>query len=362
LSELKRTVLGNEKGVAIIWIGVSLFLIIGVAAIAIDLSFLYTNKNFLHVAADSSSLAAASQIASTTDCMGGVSTDPNYGARKAAQDYGTYNKGGSGAGGKVVLDLNAGNANPDGDVLLGNYSTAAGFVPCPGGNPINAVRVNAAITDAPSFFGGIFGTPISNVGAFATATSGVKGSIPVCVPSCALSPPSGPSACDFSSPTNTLPLPMNKKDKNAAWTGFFDNASASIINNYINNPFEISCVALGVEDINVTQGAIGSAMKNLKNNFDANATNPGTGLEWCVTLPVCDMGCTPPFNGGQLLNDSVTFCMTAVIKEGENKGSSPPPCGLDGNGDETPPGQGCIVGYFECGVGLPGGKCSKLVE
>jgi Flp pilus assembly protein TadG len=338
-------VLRNERGIAIFWVGVSLFLILAFAAIAIDLSFLYTDKNFLHVSADSASLAAVTQLASTSECQ----TSPgslNDGARLTAQEYAGFHTGGGGensVNGSVYLDLNRGNEEY-GDVVLGNYTRDDGFTACvdnSGTPPINAVKVIAKRDDAPSFFGGIFGNRISNVGAYATAVAGVKADLPICVPSCIATN----SDCE-----DILMQP--ETGENAAWTGFLGGKSTPELRALIANPESIPCVgtAEGIT-VSLDNGAKTPVMGDILDAFNAYLAENG-GTEWCITIPTCEGTCdAPPYacstvgNYGSADADlvgSTSFCVTEVIATG--------------------PATHGVRGHFESSPGTPVGSCSYLAE
>jgi hypothetical protein len=176
--------LKTERGVILILVAVILFMILGFAALVIDLSYIYTTKNQLQVAADSAALAGAGNIVDVNDCVtsGGTLNDA---ARIAARTFASYHKaGGQNASDIVTPQLNQSNS-ASGDIVLGNFQQATGiFKPCTSDNPpdrINSIQVttrrtkNAATTttagnNPPSvFFSKVLGTQISNVTATAVA-------------------------------------------------------------------------------------------------------------------------------------------------------------------------------------------------
>jgi hypothetical protein len=315
-------VVRNERGIAIIWVAVSMVLILAFAAIAIDLSFLYTDKNYLHVSADSAVLAAANKISDPNDCAAS-SGSSNYPVRETAMEYAGFHSGGSGTGGAVTLNANDSN-DPAGDIVLGHYTrdgdpSTDDLTPCQdaGGTPVNAVRVRARRDDAPSFFGGIFGAPIGKVGAYATAVAEPRANLPICVPSCIATN----SAC--------AGITMQPETgENAAWTGFFGGTSEQDILSLVQNPQTIPCTnpAGGGAQINMGNGLMTPVLQAIKNAYNANQV----GGQWCVNLPTCNSACDTPPNectttgnygtGSETIDGSAVFCITNVIKNGPNKG------------------------------------------
>ena len=77
--------LGNQKGVTIVLVAISLVALIGFAAIAVDLAYLYIVKGELQNAADSGALAGAQVLYINNG------TQVNPGANQAAADFVTAN-------------------------------------------------------------------------------------------------------------------------------------------------------------------------------------------------------------------------------------------------------------------------------
>lgn len=175
----------SQEGAVLVLVAVSMIVILGLAALVIDLGYLYLTKNQLHVAADGAALAGAAQIVDTSDC-GGTVGFLNYPARTEALTFAAFHNAGSQSGQTpVTLALNTSN-DADGDIVLGNFTRSRDpqFLPCPtsDGSSVNAVRVRARRTDEFStdatktggnppavFFGAIFPFQIQNVTAEAIA-------------------------------------------------------------------------------------------------------------------------------------------------------------------------------------------------
>jgi Flp pilus assembly protein TadG len=179
----------NNRGQVLVFVAISLIVLLGFAALAIDFGYFYHTKNQLQGAADAAALAGASLLSCVADAGGGLSIEAN--ARQEAWMYACKNKA---AGSNVYLvtggatdcntppsaaNLNGANVdNNDMDIVVGNWSGSA-FQAATGstGLRINAIRVKArrsgAIPIMPkvgTFFGKIFGIDGVSVAAQATAS------------------------------------------------------------------------------------------------------------------------------------------------------------------------------------------------
>jgi hypothetical protein len=325
----------TQRGFVLIWVGLGMLLFLGLAALVIDAGYLYLTKKQLSVAADSGVLAGATQIVSPTDC---TSTSPsptsNYNARVQAQVFAKSNKAGGGSGTgetKVDLALNTGN-DPNGDIVLGNFtrrptSTSVCdpndpadpcFIPCQqaGGTPINAMRVHARRTGesgdgiatnnrVSTFFAGVLDSDFktSGVGARATAEKIVRTSYPVAIPSCVIPPAYCPAGATCSGLSDTVDLKFNNSTaQNACWTAFDSVAGASKISGYIENPKTIPCIGsvLPTTPISLTNGTNTSDLHDLRAACEAHNC---TVTPWIVNLPVLNKlpnECAPPEGTGTL--------------------------------------------------------------
>lgn len=178
----------NNRGQILVLVALSLVVLIGFAALAIDIGYFYHTKNQLQGAADAAALAGASLLSCASD-TGSLSIETN--ARQEAWRYACKN---TAAGLNVYLvtggatdcstppsaaNLNGANVdNNDMDIVVGNWSGSA-FQAATGltGLRINAIRVKARRSDAipimpkvGTFFGKIFGINSVSVAAQATAS------------------------------------------------------------------------------------------------------------------------------------------------------------------------------------------------
>jgi Flp pilus assembly protein TadG len=210
--------LTNKKGVALILVALAIFLLIALAALAIDIAYMYVVKNELQVAADAAALAGAAKLTGVIDSGGTVS--PELNARKEAWKFACKNKA---AGSPVYLEtnnstdcnsppssaLNESN-NPNRDIIVGNWDqNTRTFTPATGNTnlAINAIKIVPRRSDAGSgygmgpvgiFFGRVLGLipgsqawPVMSVRAEAVAAIGLlpTSGISICLATCNLSPP-----------------------------------------------------------------------------------------------------------------------------------------------------------------------------
>lgn len=105
----------NNNGVAIVYLALMLTVLIGIAALVIDLGFMFVAKNQLQNAADAGALAGAG-VLKVEDYSGTI-----YSARVEAQSYAAKNKA---AGETLTLDLNTQN-KINGDIVDGYWGSVA---------------------------------------------------------------------------------------------------------------------------------------------------------------------------------------------------------------------------------------------
>ncbi len=134
-----KSLLRNEEGNVVIWVAGSMTMIMGFAALAVDLGHLYALDNQLQNAADAAALAAVSQL-----------NDPNE-ARSVAAAITAQN----------LPPEEHGTALASSDVELGQWNPNT-RVFAAGVNPPDAVRVTVRRTSdsgnaAPTFFGKVLG-------------------------------------------------------------------------------------------------------------------------------------------------------------------------------------------------------------
>ncbi len=171
---------GNERGTVVIFILLSIFLLLVFGGFAIDLAFVSTAKGELQRSMDAAALAGAGQL--------GLNDTVFPAARQEAWRFADLNPSRVGA---IGLDLNTGNADPDGDIVLGVWDGAA-FTPSLDGSAVNAVRCQYA-ADVPVSFLRILGFTTLPVSARAIAI----GNPPDSLPPGACMFPMGVTACQF---------------------------------------------------------------------------------------------------------------------------------------------------------------------
>ncbi len=153
---------GRRKGIALLWVALTVLLFIGFVGLALDTGFVYYTAEQLQGVADGSSLAGARFVKTNIDA-----------ARDAAVSLALLNK----AGGEAMqLDRNSGNA-ADGDVVVGRFDRNTQLF-SPTTDKPNAVRVigrrtSGSLTGSlPLIFARSFGVNNSNVSRDAVASMG----------------------------------------------------------------------------------------------------------------------------------------------------------------------------------------------
>ena len=100
LKVLKTPRLCDQRGVTIILVALLMFVFLGIAALAIDLSHLYVVSNELQNAADAGALAGARFL------YNDYGTEVNVGANQIAYDAATANKALAETGGAIAVEVN----------------------------------------------------------------------------------------------------------------------------------------------------------------------------------------------------------------------------------------------------------------
>jgi len=179
-----KTFLRREDGAIAVWFAISIPILIGFAALAIDMSFGFTMRNKAQITASSAALAGAAML-----------PDPAA-ARAEALNFAALNMPGNG----LVLDQNdihVGNWEPDSRTFTDNLE------------PYNAVQVTTRLADANGnpinlFFASFFGHGTANVNTPAIAVNGGGEPQDACL--IALEP-SEPAALDING-NNTITSPQ----------------------------------------------------------------------------------------------------------------------------------------------------------
>jgi Flp pilus assembly protein TadG len=193
----------DSRGAVYIWVAGGMFVFIGMAALAVDMSFAYVLRNNLQTAADSAALAAVSQLPDET--AGRVEAKVYAANNMSTEIHGAILK--------------------DEDLKFGNWDSATRTI-TPGVNPVNAAnvtlrRAEANANAAPAFFGQIFGSRGMDIVVSATATPG--GPTP-CLLSLDPDEPDAGKVNNGSVITENCSLHVNSSD-----TGALDVASGGVV-------------------------------------------------------------------------------------------------------------------------------------
>lgn len=138
--------LGNERGVILAVVGLSLLAFVSFFSLVVDLGYIFVTKNELQNVADSAALAAVIELPNGTEA-----------ARAKAVSFGEAHRV---AGSPITVE-------PD-HIVFGHYDIQNRTFNT-NGSPINALEVEARRTDTASsgplalFFAGVFGKDTSNV-------------------------------------------------------------------------------------------------------------------------------------------------------------------------------------------------------
>jgi hypothetical protein len=294
----------NQRGVTIIMVALMLFVLVGVAALAVDLSLFYVAKNELQNAADAGALAGARVLYNEDG------TAVNTGANQVAYDSATSNKSW-----KVPVDINW----PGNDIQRGHWSfglgdLARGFYPNEAVTAppvlwdvsteeldadtdfINAVRVVARRQATPivAFFSRIFGYENYQLSADAVAYIGFAGTlnpeevdqpIAICKESILLN---GVYSCNIGRMINSGG--NVESHETGGWTDFNqDNpcgggTNAVAVRELVCESGNTTSLVLG-KDMATSGGEIQSAFKDL---YDCWVEKTGKIELWKLTLPVID--------------------------------------------------------------------------
>ena len=371
--------LGNNRGsVLLFMLGTLLFLLV-FGGFAIDLAFFSTVRGELKRSMDAAALAGAGKI--------GLNDSTFPAVRQEAWRFADLNPARVGA---ISLALNTGNADPNGDIVLGIWDGAS-FTPSLDGSEVNAVRCQYATTVPTSFLGilGFNSLPVS------------ARSIAVANPPSTLSPgacmfPLGVTSCQFQnagaytslgcgSPmtfaTSSGKPPDTQAGTNtAAWTNPNglgtpdDETLIAAITAAAEGGECTSTLRAGVDEVGANNGVVQTALDVLEGYFitkynesvasgspmavhDADENSTYTGYGWEVYVAVIGTDCPPKaINQNVPIETFSRFVMTQVINHGEcavNNSADwnswplcPPPMNPEG-----PKKKGSlrgIFGFYEC--------------
>lgn len=325
--------LGDNRGIAIVYLALMLVVLLGIAALAIDIGFKYVAWTQLQNAADSASLAGVSRLPKFPATTDKTAFSNLSAARREAWRFAAKN---TAANKRVFLIQSSSHDSPpnnlndnndqSGDIVVGHWSRTGGFTPADGSSAINAVKVlsrriktdaisNVSIGDnpLPTFFGKIFkiNEMAAQADAIAAAPPGVTNYILMCstygstnkglecTSSCTY-----PNICSLSPARILEKVASDPYVDSYAWTSL---AKQNTSNNYLNDmacgrifPNEDVCSV----PIYTTQGqtstfkAMESAMYDP--HFDAASKvfdASGNVIAWWIIIPLsnrCPPDTQPP--------------------------------------------------------------------
>jgi Flp pilus assembly protein TadG len=294
----------RESGSVMIFVTISLFALVGIAAWSTETGRAWQTKNQLQAAADSAALAGVGSLLSAD-----FTAIDEGAARTAAMTYGAEH---SALGANLTLAA--------ADVEVGSWDMASQtFTPLPGNTDPNVMRSVRVVTRRDDILNGpistilgrVLGVDSIAVNTDAVAEWGFAGSggpgivdLPIAIDCCAVAGPScTANYCETVSNTIPNPCPLangemtscleffSTPEQNACWTVFRnDSPSVSV-------PGMTDIVAngnpdnIGNEPIYLDNGTKTPVVQDIKDKFDAEGSDTnGDGIvdSWVVSLPVVE--------------------------------------------------------------------------
>lgn len=325
MNKVSRNFSGDESGAVAVYVAIALVVLLGFAALALDIAHMVSVKRELQKAAEAGALSGARALW-PQDLANAASRDPDC-------TYGEYMARTTATNNRVEnVNLTSGEVA----VQVGRWDYATKqFTPDLSVNA-NGVRVTTSRANVQMFFAQVLGSGPRNMSASAVAIMDFaaavgKGTIPIAVNQ------------DYAkTPHITVFIGFNPDaEDNGGWFAKDpDGASAKTFKDYINND---SCPPLHIGDnIDLENGCDTTVLQLLKNEL-ANHPNG-----WIVFLPVVD---TPKFNHEDKIDDFVPIKITEIKDSGDPKYV-----------------KGDVLTLGEAASGLPGGGKSgalappKLVQ
>ena len=308
---LMPSILRNQRGAVAIIVGISIFMLVGFGALAVDISHLHVARNELQNAADAGALAGARVLYNDDG------TAVNTGANQEAYDTATANKSE-----RTAVEVNWVSGN-DGDVQRGHWSFGLaglerGFYPNASTTPVDLWNVSTADLDADtnfinavrvvtkrttqgtpvaSFFAGIFGHDNFELSAEAVGYIGFAGTLlahdvdqPIAICSDTLLNDSGEYTCNIGRMINSGQ--DAETNETGGWTSFNQDdpctggTNAQEVKSLVCSDGNLEPIILGAP-MATTGGDIQVAFNDLIQCW-VNAT--GKTQPWELILPVIDCG------------------------------------------------------------------------
>ncbi len=306
-------IFGNKEGATAVTVAILIVVLVGSAALALDIGHLAVVRNELQNAADAGALAGA-RVLYALDESGQV-TGINPDAKEAARTTAIANFSDKSA---VEVDLAT-------DVQTGNWDGTT-FTPSTSGNEtdltyVNAIRVTAHRSAAYSILAGIFGYSSFPALARATAYRGYAGTnvqfdMPIAICQDMISDGSTPPKYTC----NTGRMFSNGGGSStigtARWTNFSEDcanpASAGSISGVVNLGCSTGIMFDSMPDISSSEGEVTPALTAVYNCWAPNAPVMPT-TSWEITLPV--VKCVQPSSCSQIVG-SVKVKVVWITKNG----------------------------------------------
>jgi Flp pilus assembly protein TadG len=312
-----REHLSDQSGSVALFVGIAIFVLLGAAALGLDIAHMVMVKSQLQKAADAGALAGARGLwPLVLPAIDPATTrTPNCTAGADAAKVTAHNNQVDGRNLAYDSEITV-------EVGLWDF-TARNFTPGCTSNS-NAVRVKTRRDGVVMLFAKIFGISTANI---AGSAIGVMG------PASAVGTGTLPIAVDshYTDPWTNIVIRMTPDNTdNAGWfVKYPDSANANTLKDYINKG---TCPSLQIGDIiNLQNGADASVMEAIKNDL-------ANGPIDCL-LPVVD---TCKFGQDEPIVDFASVRITKVVSTGGNKRV-----------------EGIIIPLAENSSALPGGTNNK---
>lgn len=326
-------ILKNRCGAAFVWLVASLFALLAIAALVIDLGYMYVCKSQLQNATDAGALAGAGNYSTQlTQQLQNPSYTPDYNlSRTAAQNFAQMNNA---AGSQVLIGNNGNTLDNNNDIVVGfwNFTThvASSNDIIPSTTKINAVKVRARrTTDSKgvngnlgpieTFFGKVLGILNSDVKAASIAALPIRstGNIAVCF-----------KVCSSAGGEKILKVDPNI-DNAFAWTSLtVPQSSASTVAGFVckSPPNEDTC---SIGKIYSTMGTQASTIRDFQTQMYDPYVDAGNKIcaddktcdissstqvkWWWLTIPVTKI-CPPGAQGNNVEPKEIGMYATIRIK------------------------------------------------
>lgn len=299
--------MSDKKGVTAVVVAIAMVALIGFAAIAVDLGYLYIVKGELQNAADSGALAGA-RVLYINDPTAGIHVNPD--ANQAALDLVSANY--SEKSSVAVQSIERGHWSfatktftPNDSLVFVSLDNASSAELDANTDFINAVRVITtrkvvAGTGLPAepFFANIFGiqgTPMATVAVayigFAGTLMSGEGDQPVAICQQGITNPDGEYTCGVGRMINSGT--GNKGHQTGGWTNYTqpcDTASANTVRPLVCAGGNPEPLVMG-QGMGTTGGQLQTAFNKMYDCWKVNADSNGDGIPdipWTMTLPVID--------------------------------------------------------------------------